>query len=143
MVFRKKTKCDKFTTLMLLNIHKENIEMYDFPSPKFLETYNFIKWAAENWELFANCYRSQYKPQEPDEAFLKASIELIEACRKESYHMCIIMYLLENMSFLAHSTNTAFFETATWLLDEKRVKYFEDRLLEELRSELKAKQIEK
>lgn len=110
--------------------------MVEIPSTRFEETFHFIKWAAENWELLKELYIQHYEPKEPDQAFLESSINMIETLKQESYHMCIFTFLLENMSYFSDSILTAFFHTATWLIDETRVTYFEDTLLRELRAEL-------
>lgn len=115
--------------------------MYELPSMRFMETYNFIRWAAENWKLLANLYNPQCRQiEEVKEVFLKNSIETIEALKEEAYHLCILMYAIENLPQLSDSIYTAFFKTVIWLMDEKRVKYFEDELLRELKAKLKEKE---
>lgn len=94
--------------------------MYELPSQQFMETYNFIKWAPENWKLFANLYGPQCLPtEEPDEVFLQNSIEKIEFFKKESYHLCVLMYVLENIPLLSDCVYTAFFKIAIWPMDEE------------------------
>lgn len=113
--------------------------MWDIPSARFMETYEFIKWSAKHWKLLMSLHKSSHKPQEADETFLENSIQLIETFQKEKYHMCIFSFLMENMSPLSDSICSAFFQTATWLVDEERVNYFENTLLRALKEQLAEK----
>lgn len=112
----------------------------EMPSMRYMETYEFIKWATEHWKELMKLYKFQYNPKEPDVAFLENSIQKIEMFKKENYHMCIFIFLMENMSFLSDSICSALFkvvERALW--DEREAIYFEERILQELKSELEAK----
>lgn len=107
------------------------------PSAQYMETYEFVKWATENWKLLFHLYKSQYKPQEPDETFLDNSIQLIQAFQKEKHHLCILIFLMENMSLLSDVLFTAFFEIverAFW--DEEEMIRFENSILYDLHEQL-------
>lgn len=111
--------------------------MSEIPSAQYMETYEFVKWATENWKLLFHLYKSQYKPQEPDETFLDNSIQLIKAFQKENHHLCILVFLMENMSLLSDVLFTSFFEIIERVFwDEEEMIRFEKSILYDLHEQL-------